>query len=872
MIACKKILRFIPMILAAATTYAGTPAAITYMPDQPENFFIEPGSAKPLRIRLSEAPKTIAKEQLSYHFRDYSGQTVASGKAEYDAEQHILSLQPPQNIGYYDIILPELGIHAAAVVDTAPPRNPDEFFGIDGSFGWGGAPFKAEDIRSYLRILKKNGIVWNRDRIGWWYTNPIPGKYVFKDMRENGDGLRFERYHFIAAEEGIKTLDTFHDTPPFVRNPTTSNPKDFIVFPKDYTATGRSWNDIIRHWKTIQALEVWNEAEGATSIPAEFLAAFTKAMSHELNRENPGCKVVGGVMADLPGRDINYYNYLLKNGILDDCDAFSYHAYGITTVVETLVIQMRNAELVDAPDRAGIPLWITESGTPWTKGDTRAIVEDDKFSAVEIVGKAIEYRALGIERFFAFSFKYYNEPNKRFGMMDRNFFPMRSMAAYTHLTRVLSGREYIGDLDMNGLFGARRRRVFSDGETAVAVLYCGVREHYIPSLDLPAALPAPLKITGLDGRVLAEAGDRRIPLEDGIAYVYFREEELRPFLNTDTQAMKCYRLARAFKHTPRAAKPLVLQPDYQLEKFKHKIYGLDLEPGKPYEFQVKLNNLGDKPLVFQPELTLPEGIEKVSAESAPIDLSPGDGKPFRFTIKMNEKFPTNSYRYLKLQDKAGAATPLVISIRKAQVQEKAVALPFPPEPELFAETTNPTLENWTEFSSEGYHKLLLDSRPIEARFRVFYRPDTLQLQVLVKDPVFSCPFQAADAWEGDSVQFSLQKRDAAGTLPSDRKFHEFTAARSQDGEQVYRHIGGPAGIDRQVKLRLVELPPDRRCYIIDVPAAAIGIEKFDPGISLGFSIAINNNDKSGRSGYLPWGGGIVNGKLPAEFNLLTFKQ
>ena len=68
-----------------------------------------------------------------------------------------------------------------------------------------------------------------------------------------------------------------------------------------------------------------------------------------------------------------------------------------------------------------------------------AIVEDDKFSAVEIVGKAVEYRALGIERFFAFSFKYHDEPNKRFGMMDRNFFPMRDMIFNLHSPAIVTG-------------------------------------------------------------------------------------------------------------------------------------------------------------------------------------------------------------------------------------------------------------------------------------------------------------------------------------------------------------------------------------------------------------------------------------------------
>ena len=50
--------------------------------------------------------------------------------------------------------------------------------------------------------------------------------------------------------------------------------------------------------------------------------------------------------------------------------------------------------------------------------------------------KAIEARACGVARYFAFVYPYYEEHASNFGMMDRRGVPMRSMAAYANAARV----------------------------------------------------------------------------------------------------------------------------------------------------------------------------------------------------------------------------------------------------------------------------------------------------------------------------------------------------------------------------------------------------------------------------------------------------
>lgn len=84
--------------------------------------------------------------------------------------------------------------------------------------------------------------------------------------------------------------------------------------------------------------------------------------------------------------------------------------------------------------------------------------------------RAIEFRALGAEKFFPFTGKDDRGGERSFGMLDRNDAPLRSMAAYAYLPRALAHREYVGDLKIDGVM---RSRVFTDGRDAVACLYAG---------------------------------------------------------------------------------------------------------------------------------------------------------------------------------------------------------------------------------------------------------------------------------------------------------------------------------------------------------------------------------------------------------------
>ncbi|MEI3000603.1 MAG: hypothetical protein V8T86_06835 [Victivallis sp.] len=447
-------------------------------------------------------------------------------------------------------------------VDDPPPAEIDEYFAQDSSLSWGPPPDDEKGIRDFMRILKKNGICWNRDRLHWPGIEKERGKFDF--------GGRFGLYRRIAEEEGIKALDTFHAAPPWnSESPTRFRDADprRNLYPVNLLAAGESWSAIVRHWGALKALEVWNEPDISfgNDFPAEYVTAFTKAVSRSFADNGIDALVVGGVFASTrPGT--NFYRTYIDNGLLDDSDVISYHSYAEVPDMEPQVAALRQAELDSGTPRAGIPYWITECGKPrpWT-GTSRGPAEPDLYSAAEITGKAAELRALGLERYFAFEYKFRRENANNFGQMDANRTPMRGMAAYLHLVRVLSHRDYVGDLKGSD---ALRSRVFEGKDDLVAVLYNGTRKNRKSSVSLPSGLGV-LRATGIDGRPV-EFRNGRVPNTDGITYVYLDKAAKQNFIDPGTRAMELCRLAKSYRPRPRARKAArPPAPDGPLEAHRH---------------------------------------------------------------------------------------------------------------------------------------------------------------------------------------------------------------------------------------------------------------------------------------------------------------
>ncbi len=834
----------------------------------PEKFFRSVADQSPHELKLLQTPDVSNEIIGKYIVTDYQGNKLASGSnAQFDSKRMVLSVPAyPGYEGFLEYLVPGLGIRFGVMQTNLPEKPADEFFAVDSSFSWGKVPLSEARIRSYCRILKKNGIIWNRDRLRWGAIVPKEDVFNF--------GGQFELYHKIATEEGIKTLDTFHDTPAWLVSQRPASKFGPHPYPARLEASGKSWVEILRHYQnTLHALEVWNEPEcgfGA-ELPSDRVASLTKAISYATANAKLNTTVVGGILVYFRP-ETNLLDTYFGSGILETSDVFSFHAYCGVMDMEPKLAELRDRAKKSSPSRAGIPMWITECGTPWKKGGKRAIVSEDITSAAGIVGKALEAKALGIERYFAFEYKYYQEGVKNYGMMDACYTPMRSMATYAFLARLLAGREYVGDLAGTT---AQRARVFSDGKDAVVFLFVAKNND---TVVLPQGLTA--QACGIDGRALTiSAGKLRIP--DQVAYLKIPAKALAGKLDTNTKAMGYNRIAKDFDRAPRQVAPVVFYATIDLSDAAFTPFGYNMGHWQDSKFDVELHNCSDQAQVVRPELELPTGVKVLEKPADSIEVAPGGISQLSFRVAFDSK-EWNEYRYIRLKDQNQSALPLVLSVRPWEKSKLETPSLDTCEPISDVKSAL-SAKGWTNISGQENWVPWLDTgkkQPdIEARIRTFYGDGKLRVQVLVKDDSFHQPQRDELSWNGDSVQLVVQQRNADGMPPrsdskSKRKWSnqasKLTVARVGKETMIYGHKGIFAGRAKTSKAELVQLDKEYWLYTIDLDAKEFKLELSKNGV-LGFSLLVNSNSGSGRNGFLFWGNKYDNSALSELAGCLYLK-
>ena len=497
---------------------AGTLAATAALkPVDVAGFLVEPGREATLRWRhVADGPAG----PLAYTVRDYWGKVVATGRAQAAADGTVeVTVTLPR--GFHDVQFPATKQRFGVVSLPAHRGRADAFFCIDGAMSW---LVKADDVREGLvEVLRRSGVAMSRERVSWAQISPAADRWDFQTPQ------RYDRLRRTHGRHGIEVLEMFHDAPGHLGR--------VGKYPEDLAGAGRAWETIAKQWRTTWgALEVWNEPDiffGA-NLPADQYVPLVQAVAVALARRRVRTPLVGGVMAHYNRR---FLDCAAANGMLAWLNAASFHTYGRAPQMEGLIGHYRS--WLRAHGAESMPLWLTECGRPWKKGPARPPADQDAVSALDITMKAVESRACGIARYFAFVYPFYEEGRNNFGMMGRAATPLRSFAAYARATSLLSGKDYLGDLRCADAT-IRRARVFGDANETVAVLYT-------EQVDAKAAVKLPLparRAEGIDGRRLAPADPAAVPVPDGLTYVWLDRAKLGKHLRTDGPAMRLWKIAR----------------------------------------------------------------------------------------------------------------------------------------------------------------------------------------------------------------------------------------------------------------------------------------------------------------------------------------
>jgi len=568
---------------------AAAEAEMVLRPEGIESLFIEPDRPATIRWR---SDRDLPADPIRYTMRDFQDREVRAGTAErVDTRTVVLSATLAQ--GYYEIEF--AGVPTRFGVVALPPaaQTPDAFFCIDSAMSW---LVRDAGLREGLvRCLRRSGIAMSRERLNWGEIQSVRDRFDWN--AQSG----YETVRQLHADQQVPVLEMFHSATPWSGK--------VGKYPEDLVGTASSWREITRRWRsTWGGLEVWNEPDifFGDHLPADQYVALLKTLTYAVDREAPGMTLVGGVMA-------HYHRQFLDTaaecGMLDCVDVASFHTYDRAAQMQALVGKYR--DWLAAHGRRDMPLWITESGRPWKKGPSRPPADQDIASALDITCKAIEVRACGVARYFAFVYPFYEENDNNFGMMDRQGSPLRSFAAYIQAARALGNKSYLGDLRLGDSLPAVR--VFGDDRETVAVLTAlpGTTQTDV-AVDLPVR-----RAEALDGRRVEPTAAGEVPLADGLAYVWLDRAAVTARLDTQTETMRLWTWGQASPPRRRATSPIVLRWQYDPDTFQPVTAGYRLmseNPGKT-RLVVRAFNLGDQPANLPLVLHLADAAAQIGGEN-----------------------------------------------------------------------------------------------------------------------------------------------------------------------------------------------------------------------------------------------------------------
>lgn len=139
------------------------------------------------------------------------------------------------------------------------------------------------------------------------------------------------------------------------------------------------------------------------------------------------------------------------------------------------------------------------------------------------------------------------------------------------------------------------------------------------------------------------------------------------------------------------------------------------------------------------------------------------------------------------------------------------------------------------------------------------------LTAAVRDDAFSYPSSDMNIWQNDSIQFSL----APGVPGDSQSWFEYGISQTPEGPQIYRWIsmqGGATGLVSKGTLNVTRDETGKvTSYQLALPWSEIYPIQAAANQALSFSMLVNDNDGSGRRGYIEWGSGIGGAKDSSLF-------
>ncbi len=281
---------------------------------------------------------------------------------------------------------------------------------------------------------------------------------------------------------------------------------------------------------------------------------------------------------------------------------------------------------------------------------------------------------------------------------------------------------------------------------------------------------------------------------------------------------------------------------------------------------VRIRNASTSPQAGEVSLQLPEGWTVQEGSQPYGELAPGEETSVAFTLTGAKPADYNEY------DVGVVATYRGGTVRAAQ------ALDFLASREGTI-SVDGDLSDWKgalplhlNRASQVAEKRSWSPDDLSAVAYTSWDSEYFYVAVRVTDDTFRQAYTDGDVWRGDGVQLAFDAlNDKSGSYDADDS--EWGLTLTSRGPQVWRWKGSnnlPSNtLVSDAKLSVV------RDGTVTTYEAAIPLSELEPldatvGNEYGLDVLVNDDDGSGRSGWIQWTPGIGYGKVPAQFDTFTF--
>ncbi|GAB3410557.1 sugar-binding protein [Flindersiella endophytica] len=762
-----------------------------------------------------------------------------------------------------------------------------------------------------IPLLAKAGIMNVRNDLGWGGIETTKGSYDFSGYDPVMSRLDAAGINVFPI---VDYTNRFHDND---ATPYTDAGREGFA---NYSAA------TLEHYNAqLDEVEVYNEfnipgfgdrGDGPADAKAEYYYPLLKATHDKLKAVDPDVDVIGPASAGVP---LEWLETLFQLGAMPYLDKVSIHPYQYPTPPENVVgnLDAVGNLVKEYNNGQAKPLWITEQGWPTHNGATGVSEQTQAAYLVRAYAMAL---SRGVEKFFWYDFMNdgtdpaYNENN--FGIIRNDhdamgrWVPKPAYVAYAVMARQLTGatfqrREDLGDGVFSMVFGkgSKTTRVLwstqpttvdvSTGSAVTVADLTGDQKSYSPG---PGGTVA-LSVSGDPVYVVSDPAARLRPgskFELAPAGDTFVGDQVKLTLTVDNTKAPTAELRGTFEIAGTRVPvrvPARQQVDVPVNLPAQEAAGIRKPAGDLVVSGRRIARLGTQVDVRMPVVFHGKHVDTADGEA--LRLTASNVSERQLTIdQLTWSIGDHEGTALEGATLAGGAervTDLPLAgltagtyamraeLRLAgfpAMSQTGKVVVVPPEAVTplgqQAIAVDGTLDDLAgkpaiDLAADGTVQMPSYAGADDLSGDIWFTWDAghLYLSARVHDDVAHQSETGANIWQGDSIQFAVTPG-----RPGEFAFgYEYGLALTPSGPQVYRWsvLDGAAGPVSDVDVAVTrDETAKNTVYELALPWSELAPSDAGDGM-LSLSMLVNDNDGSGRKGYIEWGSGIGSSKDAALF-------